>query len=82
MLMYQHVLIPVALDHEGIVDSKIAAARRLLAENGKITLLTVLENIPGFVAELVTTFLDEAPEMIRYLNDKFPQPAPWECGEN
>lgn len=25
---------------------------------------------------------DEAPEMIRYLNDKFPQPAPWECGEN
>lgn len=25
---------------------------------------------------------DEAPEMIRYLNGKFPQPAPWERGEN
>ena len=25
---------------------------------------------------------DEAPEMIRYLNGKFPQPTPWERGEN
>ena len=25
---------------------------------------------------------DEAPEMIWYLNGKFPQPAPWERGEN
>ncbi|SNZ21179.1 universal stress protein [Cohaesibacter gelatinilyticus] len=51
--MYKHILIPVALDHEGIVSSKIAVARRLLAEGGKITLLTVLEEIPGFVAEFV-----------------------------
>lgn len=56
--MYKHVLIPIALDHEGIAAVKIEAARRLLAEDGKITLLTVLEEIPGFVAE----FVESKPE--------------------
>jgi len=53
-LMYANVLIPVALDHEALVPDKIALARRLLADGGRITLLTVLESIPGFVAEFVT----------------------------
>ena len=56
--MHAHVLIPVALDHEGLLDRKIATARRLLADGGRITLLTVLESVPGFVAE----FVDLKPE--------------------
>lgn len=52
--MYSHILIPVALDHEAVLPAKIATARRLLADGGRITLLTVLEDIPGFVAEFVT----------------------------
>lgn len=52
--MHQTILIPVSLDHEDVVYRKIDAARRLLAEGGKITLLTVLEDIPGFVSEFVT----------------------------
>ncbi len=52
--MYDHILVPVALDHEGAVDQKLASARQLLAKGGKITLLTVLENVPGFVSEFVT----------------------------
>lgn len=52
--MHQHILIPVALDHEGLVDRKITLARRLLDSDGKITLLTVLEDVPGFVSEFVT----------------------------
>ncbi|MEM9032689.1 MAG: universal stress protein [Pseudomonadota bacterium] len=52
--MHRHILIPVALDHEGLVERKISLARALLAENGRITLLTVLENVPGFVSEFVT----------------------------
>lgn len=51
--MYRHILIPVALDHESVVPRKIALARHMLEEGGKITLLTVLENVPGFVAEFV-----------------------------
>lgn len=48
------ILIPVALDHEGAVGRKLAFARRLLAQGGHITLLTVLERIPAFAAEFVT----------------------------
>lgn len=52
--MYQTILIPVALDHEGLLERKIDVARKLLASGGRITLLTVLENVPGFVSEFVT----------------------------
>jgi nucleotide-binding universal stress UspA family protein len=52
--MYSSILIPVALDHETLVGRKLDVARSMLAEGGKITLLTVLENIPAFVAEFVT----------------------------
>jgi universal stress protein F len=51
--MAQHILIPVALDHEKLVSRKIDTARRLLDDGGRITLLTVLEDVPGFVAEYV-----------------------------
>lgn len=56
--MYKHILIPVALDHETLVDRKLEIARHLLAEDGRITLLTVLENIPGFVSEFVDLKID------------------------
>lgn len=52
--MHTHILIPVSLDHEDVVPRKLDTARKLLAEGGKITLLTVLEDIPGFVSEFVT----------------------------
>ena len=51
--MTSHILIPVALDHEGVVERKLAFARKNLEPGGKITLLTVLESVPGFVAEFV-----------------------------
>lgn len=53
--MHKHILIPVAIDHEPMVPRKIEIARALLAPGGHITLLTVLEQISGFVAEFVTT---------------------------
>lgn len=52
--MYTSILIPVALDHEPLVEAKIAKARALLTPGGKITLVTVLEQIPGFTQEFVT----------------------------
>ena len=52
--MYSNILIPVALDHAPMVHRKIEVARTMLAPGGQITLLTVLEQIAGFVAEFVT----------------------------
>jgi universal stress protein F len=54
MIMPKSILIPVAIDHEALVAEKITLARQLLAPGGKITLLTVLEQIPGFATEFVT----------------------------
>jgi nucleotide-binding universal stress UspA family protein len=51
--MYENILIPVALDQEPVVPRKLALARHLLGPGGRITLLTVLEDVPGFVAEFV-----------------------------
>ncbi len=52
--MPKSILIPVAIDHEPMTARKIAVARSLLDPGGLITLLTVLEQIPGFAAEFVT----------------------------
>lgn len=52
--MYSSILIPVALDHETLIAPKVSRARDMLSPGGKITLLTVLENVSGFVAEFVT----------------------------
>lgn len=51
--MFKHVLIGVALDHEPLLARKLELAKKVLAPDGKITLLTVLEDVPGFVAEFV-----------------------------
>lgn len=52
--MYKNILIPVALDHIGDLSDRIRVARRLSEEGGAITLLSVLEPAPGYVAEFVT----------------------------
>lgn len=52
--MPSSILIPVAIDHEPLVKRKIETARKMLEPGGTITLLTVLEQIPGFAAEFVT----------------------------
>lgn len=48
--MYTNILIPVALDHTHDTSDAIEIAQRLRGEGGKITLLTVVEAIPGYVA--------------------------------
>ena len=48
--MYKNILIPVALDHEHDTAAAMKIAQRLREEGGKITLLSVVEAIPGYVA--------------------------------
>ena len=52
--MYKNILIPLALDHDVDVGTIVSTAERLLAEKGKITLVAVLEDVPGYVAEYTT----------------------------
>lgn len=48
--MYKHILVPVALDHERDWPAAMKIARALLADGGKIEILNVMEDIPGYVS--------------------------------
>lgn len=49
--MYAHILVPVAPDHGAVIANSMKAARALLVPGGKITVLTVIEAIPSYVAQ-------------------------------
>lgn len=48
--MYQNILVPITQDHAATIAGSMAAARALLSEGGRITLLTVLAEIPSYVS--------------------------------
>ncbi len=47
--MYKHILIPVAPGHGNECEASIEAAKRLLAKGGRISVLSVLEELPAYV---------------------------------
>lgn len=49
--MYNSILIPISPDHERDTKSAIALAERIRAKDGKITLLSVIEFIPPYIAQ-------------------------------
>jgi len=48
--MYKHVLVPIALDHGAGTEDALTIADRLCNAGGHITALTVIEPVPGFIA--------------------------------
>jgi nucleotide-binding universal stress UspA family protein len=46
--MYSHILVAVSFDGDRDVDQTFHIAERLLAKAGKITLLHVMEEVPGY----------------------------------
>ncbi|MEM8751503.1 MAG: universal stress protein [Pseudomonadota bacterium] len=51
--MYDHVLVPIAPDHQGRGEASLAAAEVLLNANGRMTLLHVTDPIPAYVESYV-----------------------------
>jgi nucleotide-binding universal stress UspA family protein len=49
--MYNKILVPVALDHSGDISKAMKVANKLLSDNGKIIMLTVVETIPMYVSQ-------------------------------
>ena len=53
--MYKNILVPIAADHDPNTAATLNVARALAAEGAKITALTVVEAMPGYI-------LNELPE--------------------
>ncbi|GGG80585.1 universal stress protein [Salipiger pallidus] len=51
--MYRNILVPVAFDNEDKAKAAIAVAQGLAAQDAAITLLHVVEQIPGYVMAYV-----------------------------
>lgn len=64
--MYKHVLVPIAMDHSPHTAEALGLARALLADDGRITALTVMEAIPPYVAQ----YLPEGQEQRNRQNIK------------
>ncbi len=58
--MYNHILVPVSFDQERDAKGAVETAKVLAADGAKITLIHVVEQIPGFAASyLPKDFMDE-----------------------
>ncbi len=53
--MYKNVLVAIALDHSPHADEALQVARLLADEDGRITALHVIEEIPTYVANQVSS---------------------------
>ena len=59
--MFQKVLVPIALDHKNAYHHQIQAAKKLRDAGATITLLHVVEEIPGYVlAQIPAGITDSA----------------------
>ncbi len=46
--MFKNILVPVALDHNEMHDKAVRIAKSLLDSDGVITVMNVLEDVPGW----------------------------------
>lgn len=79
--MYSHVLLPVAMDHNPNADEALELAQTLAGDSGKITVLNVVELIPGYVdahipATVKAENIDASKEAIKELADKHDRAEP------
>ena len=61
--MYKNVLVPIADDVSARTDAALEVARAILAADGRITLLHVIEQVPSYVASYIP------PEARKSLHD-------------
>lgn len=64
--MYKNILVPISFDNERDGQGAINIARALVDEDGDITLIHVIEQIPGYAASyLPPHFIEEKHKAIR-----------------
>ncbi|WP_397542371.1 universal stress protein [Roseovarius salis] len=63
--MYSHVLVPISFDEDRDAAGAVEVARRLVGEDGQITLLHVMEQIPSYaISYMPPEYLEESRNAI------------------
>lgn len=63
--MYKHILVPISFDKERDAGRALAVARLLAGQDGRISLLHVIEQVPGYaISYLPPGYLSEARKAI------------------
>ena len=64
--MYNHVLVPVSFDNERNSAGALAVAQLLAGDDGRISLLHVVEEVPNYaISYLPEGYRDQAKEAVR-----------------
>lgn len=64
--MYKHVLVPVSFDDERDSAGALAVAQRLAGDEGRISLLHVVEQVPNYaMSYLPEGFRDQAKQAVK-----------------
>lgn len=73
--MYRKILVPLAMDEgsEARIRGAIAVAQRLAAEGAQITLLHVMEQVPGYVSTYLPS--DYVDDLRRALQERIEELA-------
>lgn len=69
--MYKNVLVPIAFDDDAKAEAAMDVARQLAGPDGKITLLHVMEHVPGYAISYVPAdFLEQSRISVQQELDK------------
>ncbi len=75
--MYRNILVPISFDAERDVSGPLKLARMLATPEAKITLLHVVEHIPGYaISYMPIDYLNEARQAIRIELDNLAATVP------
>ena len=79
--MYHNILVPISFDSERDTSAPLKLARLLAVPEAKITLLHVVEHIPGYaVSYMPVDYMAEARNAIQSELDKMALPVPGAIG--
>ncbi len=78
--MYKNILVPIVFNHDPSEKEALAVAHDLIQEGGKVTLLHVLEEMPGYVSaqlpkDILQNTVAESRAMLESIAEKSPNPV-------
>ena len=77
--MYKDILVPIVFDHDPSEQQALAVAHKLAKAGGKVTLLHIVEELPGFITvqlpeEIYKDTIAEAKSKLQALAKTLPIP--------